>query len=149
MEIYKRHITSKLFIARLLFAALILLSIYNFINGQKDYGYLIIILLLLCCIFQITDLVIYSDKIEVRQFFLFGIFPHKIIFEKYQTISLSSFDIELNDAATYADMDNCSTNPVFLKMFILKQEDERGKVKKVKLKLSEDEFQLIKHFIKV
>lgn len=144
MEIYKRKIGLRIFILQLLFVALLFLSIYVFTNGLKDYGYAIIILLLMCSIFPISDLTIYNDKLEVRQLFLFGMIARKTIFDKHQRVSLTSFDIELNDPATWADMESISTNPVFLKMFIIKQEDAIGKVKRVKLKLSEEEFQLIK-----
>lgn len=141
---YKRNIKRKLLLIRLALVGLVVAGIILTTSGLDDYAFVLMTLLAVGSIFPISDLYIDDNTIVVKQYFLYGLIPRITTFLNADNISMDAFEIEMNNAATWADFETDSlTSPLTEKKYILKSQDILGKTKKAKLKLSNEERSLI------
>ena len=149
MKIYDRNISKKILLIRLSFIALLLLVFFLFTAGLKDYGYVVIMLLIFSSVFRISTIALYDDRIEVRFFYFFGLIPFKVDFKKEAPVTIDSFEIALDDPATTdSGAEIFFARSASIKRYIIESIDYTGNVKQVKIDLSWEELQLIRqHFI--
>ena len=145
MTQYKRNYRRKLISVRLLFIVAISAIILLIKSDLQDYGYVLTLLLVFGSIFPISDLYIDDHIIVVKQYFVYGLIRSKTMFTKDDDISMDKFDIEIANAATWADLEtDALTEPFVERKYKLESRDLIGKRKTVKLKLSSKECSLIK-----
>lgn len=148
MPTYKRNIKTQLYSLRLFFIGTLLLCIYLFRHSLADYGYLLLMILLFISIVPVTGLFIDNSSFLVTQYYFFGLIKRTFYFQNSDNIELQPFDIELSDAGDIIGTES-SWNPLFflssfstttLTRFIIKQKDKTGNVRKVKVKLTGQEY---------
>jgi hypothetical protein len=110
---YKRNIKTKLIFIRLILVAYLAIAVLLITRGLNDYAYVLVTFLVLGSIFPISDLFIDKSKIVVKQYFIYGLISRTTTFLIGENISLNAFEIEMNNAATWADFETDSlTSPL-------------------------------------
>lgn len=138
MKIYERNIRQWYSAARVSFVVILSASSFLFNIGLNDYGYILLSAVLICSVFSMTSLKIYSDRMEVQKFYVFGFIPHTTVFEEKYPVKIISFETELSSADATR----------IRKFEITKLDFTHHKIRRVTICLSPDEWDLVKeHFI--
>ena len=150
MYIYKRNITLKLILFRLLFILGLLLCIYLFKNALNDYGFVLAFLMSICSVIPFTGLKIEEHSFTIKQYYCFGFISRTWTFIKGDHITLQPFDLEISDAG-YLNTNTAwdfitSLYPIVkveVKRFVIKSKDATEELSQIKMKLSDEEYNLL------
>jgi hypothetical protein len=146
MVIYKRNTRKKLIFLRLLLIALLSAILILFLTGLKDYGFVVMMLLLFMTIFRVSSITLYADRMELSFYYFFGLARYKTLFRKEDNIIVHPFQIEMNDPVTddYG-VGDLFTRPATIQKYTIASVDLTGAAQQVTIDLSWEELQLVKH----
>jgi len=151
MDIYKRNITVKLWLLRILFVAVLLLCIYLIQHSNSDYAFVLCFLLLCGAIFPVTDLRISLGHVQVRQFYIYGIFYRSWKFNEINKANLQPFEMVISDAGIVHADDwydafwiAVPDKEITIKKFVFKYHDSWARLRRIKLTLNAKEIDALK-----
>jgi len=151
---YSRSIGFRLRALRSAFIAVVLASTYLFMYNLPDYGYLTIIIAVICSFIPVTGIEINKDALIIKKYYLFALLCKTRRFNKAGKIDLQPFEVELTDAGDEAAGDG------WLSLFLLSmpyktslekititQQAADGKELSITIRPSNIEYKLLKAFI--
>jgi hypothetical protein len=151
MEIYKRNIATTLSVLRTVFIAAILLGIYLVETSHSDYAYVLFFLQLCGSVFPVTGIQISLGCLEVRQYYVYGIFPRVWKFNKNDKVKLEPFDLVVSNAGVVHADDwydafwvAVPDKELAIKKYVLKYFNSWARLKRIKLTLSAEEVDTLK-----
>ena len=156
MNIYKRNITIKLWLLRILLVTVLLLCIYLIQHSNSDYAFVLCFLLLCGAIFPVTHLRIGLGHVSVRQFYVYGIFYRSWKFDQTNKVSLQPFEIVVSDAGVAGGDEWYDIfwlvvphTDIAIKKFVFKYYDSWARLRRVKLTLNAKEIDALKKSLAV
>lgn len=156
MEIYKRNIATTLWALRIGFIATILLGIYLIQTSHTDYAFVLFFLLVCGAIFPVTSLKISLGRLEVRQYYVYGILYRTWKFNKTDHVRLEPLDLVISDAGVVHADDwydafwvAVPDKEITIKKYVLKYFNSWAKLKRIKLTLSAEELNTLKKSFRV
>ena len=154
MLVYKRNITTKLLLLRLSFIITISLCVYFFTHSLETYGYLLSVVVLFCSIIPVTGLTIYNNSFFTTHYYFYAFIPRRWKFQKGENIEVYPFDIELSDSGYLGSGEWWDIFFIFFppssmtfEKFIIKHTDIIDNVKRIKMKLSQKEYEILNQFL--
>jgi hypothetical protein len=157
MTYYSRAINSRLIFRRALIIVLCILTLELFKRGLTNYIIIIVLLTFCFSLFPLTALTINYDSFRIKKYYFFGLMPFSWAFKKNDYLKIDSFDIDLesdNDAYLMdSDFFFSWTIPLMptpklrIKIFVIKFLDKKGKLHKLKQKLTDEEYNLLLKFV--
>ena len=159
MKKYERAISFRLIWRRIILLILFALAILLFQKNQTDYAIVLSGLILTLCIFHVTALKIEENTMEITRYYAFGTIPVKTSFDKLNHVSIAPVEISLDpDNNQILDYDNSNAGWLMALLpapkmkyqtFKITQISDNGKTKRIKEKLTHEEYNLIKDFLKL
>jgi len=108
MEIYSRHIITRLLLLRFLFLILLFISIDSFFRDLTATGYLSAVILIFSGLIRVTGLTVYHDSVKIERYYFFGCIPVRWVSDKNQKNAVQLInryeDIQISATETLADL---------------------------------------------